>query len=72
MQKLFMNDRNEMEDIPAAAKQAGAGPYAELLRTRFELALRKCGFDSARDRHELDVSLFRPPAPDQSQLTLGF
>jgi hypothetical protein len=50
----------------------GTGPYAELLRTRFELARRKCGFDSARDRYELDVSLFRPPAPDQPQLTLGF
>jgi len=25
-----------------------------------------------RDRHELEVSLFRPPTPDQSQLTLGF
>jgi hypothetical protein len=47
MQKLFMNDRNEMEDIPAAAKQAGAGPCAELLRTRFELARRRCAFDSA-------------------------
>jgi hypothetical protein len=47
MQKLFMNDRNEMDDILAAAKQAGAGPCAELLRTRFELARRRCAFDSA-------------------------
>jgi DNA repair photolyase len=53
-------------------RMVGTGPYAELLRTRFELARRKCGFDSARDRYELDVSLFRPPAPDQPQLTLGF
>jgi DNA repair photolyase len=53
-------------------RMSGTGPYAELLRTRFELARRKCGFDSARDRHDLTTNLFRPPAPDQSQLTLGF
>jgi DNA repair photolyase len=59
-------------DAEFGRRMTGTGPYAELLRTRFELARRKCGFDSARDRHELDVSLFRRPAPDQSQLTLGF
>src|SRR6266403_2053566 len=59
-------------DAEFGRRMTGTGPYAELLRTRFELALRKCGFDSARDRHELEVSLFRPPTPDQSQLTLGF
>ena len=59
-------------DAEFGRRMTGTGPYAELLRTRFELARRKCGFDSARDRHELDVSLFRPPTPDQSQLTLGF
>src|SRR3984893_6492390 len=59
-------------DAEFGQRMSGTGPYAELLRTRFELARRKCGFDSARDRHELDVSLFRPPARDQSQLTLGF
>jgi DNA repair photolyase len=53
-------------------RMSGTGPYAELLRTRFELARRKCGFDSARDRHDLTTNLFRPPTPDQSQLTLGF
>ena len=59
-------------DAEFGLRMVGSGPYAELLRTRFELARRKCGFDSARDRYELDVSLFRPPAPDQPQLTLGF
>jgi DNA repair photolyase len=59
-------------DAQFGRRMTGTGPYAELLRTRFELARRKCGFDSASDRYELDVSLFRPPAPDQSQLTLGF
>src|SRR6267154_4940028 len=59
-------------DSEFGRRMTGTGPYAELLRTRFELARRKCGFDSARERYELDVSLFRPPAPEQSQLTLGF
>ena len=59
-------------DAEFGKRMSGTGPYAELLRTRFELARRKCGLDSGGGRHELDVSLFRPPAPDQSQLTLGF
>jgi DNA repair photolyase len=59
-------------DAEFGRRMTGTGPYAELLRTRFELARRKLGFDSARGRHELDVSLFHPPASGQSQLTLGF
>jgi len=59
-------------DAEFGQRMSGTGPYAELLRTRFELARRKCGFDSARDRYELTTELFRPPAADQSQLTLGF
>jgi DNA repair photolyase len=59
-------------DAEFGQRMSGTGPYAELLRTRFELTRRKCGFDSARDRYELTTELFRPPAADQSQLTLGF
>jgi DNA repair photolyase len=59
-------------DAEFGRRMTGTGPYAELLRTRFELARRKCGFDSARERQELTTDLFRPPAPDQPQLTLGF
>jgi DNA repair photolyase len=59
-------------DAKFGQRMSGTGPYAELLRTRFELARRKCGFDLARGRHELDVSLFHPPASGQPQLTLGF
>jgi DNA repair photolyase len=59
-------------DAEFGRRMSGTGPYAELLRTRFELAQRKLGFDSARERHELTTESFRPPAPDQSQLTLGF
>jgi hypothetical protein len=50
----------------------GTGPYAELLRARFELAARKLGLIPSGDRHDLDTSLFRPPAAGAAQMTLGF
>jgi DNA repair photolyase len=59
-------------DAEFGRRMTGTGPYAELLRTRFELARRKCGFDDAHQRHALPTHLFRPPAPDKAQLTLGF
>jgi DNA repair photolyase len=59
-------------DAEFGRRMTGTGPYAELLRTRFELARRRCGFDDARDRHELATEFFRPPSADQPQLTLGF
>jgi DNA repair photolyase len=59
-------------DAEFGQRMVGTGPFAELLRTRFELARRKCGFDCARGRHELATDLFRPPQPDQAQLTLSF
>src|SRR3984893_8880035 len=59
-------------DAEFGQRMTGTGGFAELLPMRFELARRKCGFDCARGRHELATDLFRPPAPDQSQLTLGF
>jgi DNA repair photolyase len=59
-------------DAQFGRRMVGTGPYAELLRTRFELARRKCGFDTAEDRYDLATDLFRPPAADHLQLTLGF
>jgi len=71
-------------DAEFGQRMSGTGPYAELLRTRFELARRRCGFVDAHGRHELSTRLFRPPAPvqppapelppapDQRQLNLGF
>jgi DNA repair photolyase len=59
-------------DAEFGQRMIGSGPYAELLRTRFELARRKCGFGDARERQDLRTDLFRPPARDQAQLTLGF
>lgn len=54
------------------SRMRGSGPYAELLRMRYEVATRKLGLNCARARQELDTSLFRPPGPAASQLALGF
>jgi DNA repair photolyase len=59
-------------DAQFGVRMTGTGAYAELLRTRFELARRKLGLDDAEARHELTTSLFKQPAANQAQLTLGF
>ena len=59
-------------DAKFGRRMSGTGPYAELLRTRFELARRKCGFDTRTSDDELRTDLFRSPAAAASQLTLGF
>jgi DNA repair photolyase len=59
-------------DSQFGTRMRGTGPYAELLRTRFELAKRKLGFVPAGERYQLNTRLFRPPQPDTPQLTLGF
>ena len=59
-------------DSQFGTRMRGTGPYAELLRTRFELAKRKLGFAGAEERYELNTKLFRPPTPATPQLTLGF
>ena len=59
-------------DSQFGTRMRGTGPYAELLRTRFDLAKRKLGFGGAEERYELNTRLFRPPKPDTPQLSLGF
>jgi len=59
-------------DARFGQRMVGTGPYAELLRTRFELAARRLGLSPASDRHVLDTSKFRAPGPAASQLTLEF
>ncbi len=59
-------------DSEFGVRMRGTGPYAELLRTRFELAVRKLGFDRSSNRHDLATNLFRPPPPPGPQLSLGF
>ena len=59
-------------DPTFGTRMRGTGPYADLLRTRFELAKRKLGFAPASERYDLNTRLFRPPRPDAPQLSLGF
>jgi hypothetical protein len=44
-------------------RMRGDGVYAEHLRTLFDAACRKHGFDVDRDRYELSTASFRRPAP---------
>ncbi len=60
-------------DAEFGQRMRGTGPYAELLRMRFDLARRKLGLDGASDRHELNTAAFRPPAPGGArQMGLDF
>jgi DNA repair photolyase len=59
-------------DARFGQRMIGTGPYAQLLRTRFELAARRLGLSPAADRHILDPSRFRAPVPAASQLRLDF
>ncbi len=59
-------------DSRFGVRMRGTGAYAELLRTRFDLAKRRLGLDDAENRHRLSTALFTPPPVDESQLTLGF
>jgi DNA repair photolyase len=57
-------------DSEFGTRMRGTGPYADLLRTRFDLAKRKLGFTGAEERYELDTNLFRPPLKSTPQLSL--
>jgi len=59
-------------DSQFGTRMRGTGPYAELLRTRFELAKRKLGFSPASERYELNTGAFRAPQAETPQMTLGF
>ena len=57
-------------DSQFGTRMRGTGPYADLLRTRFDLAKRKLGFAGAEERYELNTGLFRPPGAPTPQLSL--
>jgi DNA repair photolyase len=58
-------------DSEFGVRMRGTGAYAELLRARFDLAVRKLGLEAAQARYELDCSKFRPPAAASGQMSLG-
>ena len=51
-------------------RMRGEGPYAELLRRRFQLARKRLGLDAYKARWDLDLSLFSPPPKTGDQLSL--
>ena len=50
-------------------RMRGTGPYAEAVRNRFKIAVRRLGLDSSRNL-ALDTTHFRRPGPAGSQLQL--
>ena len=50
----------------------GTGVFAQLLKKRFKVAKRRLGLDEADERFDLRTDLFRPPAANRAQMTLGF
>jgi len=60
----------ELYDSTWGKRMRGEGPYAELLRRRFQLARKRLGLDAYKARWDLDLSLFKPPPKAGDQLTL--
>ena len=50
----------KLYDSAWGERMRGQGPYAQLLRQRFGVAIRRLGLD--QDRYRLDTSLFKVPA----------
>jgi DNA repair photolyase len=57
-------------DSRFGVRMRGTGPYAELIRRRFEIASRKLGFSGKEERQRLNTRVFRPPTTSP-QLALG-
>jgi DNA repair photolyase len=57
-------------DARFGVRMRGSGPYAELIRRRFEIASRKLGFSGKEERQRLNTRAFRPPTTS-AQLALG-
>ncbi|MEM6904151.1 MAG: PA0069 family radical SAM protein [Pseudomonadota bacterium] len=51
-------------------RMRGSGPYADLLRQRFRATVMRLGLNS--DRPPLPVNLFRSPAVETDQFSMGF
>jgi DNA repair photolyase len=51
-------------------RMTGTGPYADLLRLRFEKACKRLGLNERRTAFDLDKTLFRKPAKAGEQLSL--
>jgi DNA repair photolyase len=59
-----------MNSAQFGERMRGDGPYADLIRQRFKLALRRFGYQEGRRLVGLDTSLFRRPPQKGDQLAL--
>jgi DNA repair photolyase len=59
----------QLYDSAWSKRMTGAGPYADMLRVRFDRACRKLGLNQ-RTTKPLDTTRFRPPPQNGDQLTL--
>ncbi len=53
------------------SRMRGQGPFAELVRSRFQLACKRLKLNTSR-HPPLNTQLFSPASPDRKQLDLGF
>jgi DNA repair photolyase len=58
----------KLYDSTWGTRMTGQGPYATMLRRRYDVTCARLGLN--RDRPRLDTSRFVPPAADQSQRSL--
>ena len=56
-------------DAAWSKRMTGTGPYADMLRVRFDRACRRLGFNR-RTADPLDTTRFRPPPQTGDQLSL--
>ena len=59
----------KLYDSAWSTRMTGAGPYADMLRARFDRACRRLGFNQ-RSTAPLDTMQFRPPPQKGDQLSL--
>ena len=58
----------KLNDPRWGSRMTGEGPYAEMLRRRFDVACGRLGLNKQRLKH--DASRFKPPAPNGAQRSL--
>ncbi len=66
---VAQNHGGRLYDSTWSKRMTGTGPYAEVLRLRFERTCRRLGFNE-RTTQPLDTSRFLPPPQKGDQLTL--
>jgi len=59
-----------LNDARFGTRMSGTGPYADLLRQRFDLASKRMGLNRHLESWDLDGTRFQPPLRQGNQLTL--